>query len=152
MERNHTSGTDGKPAGCLETGARTASGCHGNQGAWRAERTRASLPLPRFEHAPIDMSAWPKGRARREETLYFCVRGANFHKRKTWRHKPKCVKGCVTKRGKVNRLVMLKTQQNIKLCGLHRLTDAVTFCLLEIYPKAVFTPCCSNTALVSVDC
>lgn len=117
MERNHTAGTDGKPAGCSETGARTASGCHGNRGTWRVERTRASLPLPRFEHAPIDMSAWPKGRAGREETLYFCVRAANFHKKKKCRHKPKCVKGCVRRRGWVNTLIMLKTQRDTKLCA-----------------------------------
>lgn len=66
MERNHNTLLHlrhwWKPEGCLETGARTASGCHGNQCTWRAERTQTSLPLPRFERARIDTSAWPKGK------------------------------------------------------------------------------------------
>ncbi len=77
MERNHTTLTHlrhwWKPAGCLETGARTAWGCHGNRGTWRVERTQTSLPLLRFERSRIDMSARPKGKAEREETFPACI-------------------------------------------------------------------------------
>lgn len=62
-----------KPAGFLETGACTASGCYGNRGTWRVQRTQMSLPLPWFQSSWIDMSAQPKGKAEREETFPTCM-------------------------------------------------------------------------------
>lgn len=38
-------------------------------GQWRVQRTQTSLPLPRSERSPIDMSARPKGEAERERAL-----------------------------------------------------------------------------------
>lgn len=108
MERNHSTLTHlghwWKPAGCLETGADMASGCHRNQGTWRVEQTPASLPLPRSERSQIDMSACPKGKAEREETFPTCflhcftrcVHRDCFQRRKT-SGRFKCLKrhGCV---------------------------------------------------------
>ena len=34
---------------------------------------QTSLPVLRFEHSPIDMSAHPKGKAEREETFPACL-------------------------------------------------------------------------------
>lgn len=59
----HTSGTDGNLSATLETGARIASGCHGNWGRWRVERTQTSSLLPRFERSWTDTSAHLKGKA-----------------------------------------------------------------------------------------